>query len=81
MFWIKAWVTEGTMLTQKMETHQIEIDSSRTRKDINIGTVQSNAQYMMTESPHFLSLLHCIRFIIFFILTSGYLICNGRTLI
>lgn len=54
------------MLTQKMETHQIEIDSSRTRKDINIGAVQSNAQYMMTESPHFLSLLHCIWFIYFF---------------
>lgn len=46
------------MLTQEMETHQIEIDSRRMRKDLNIGAVQSSAQYMMTQSPHFLSLLH-----------------------
>lgn len=62
------------MLTQKMETHQIEIDSSRTRKDINIGAVQSNAQYMMTDSPRS-SLLHCTS--VLFILTSGYLFCRG----
>lgn len=43
------------MLTQNMETQQMEIDSSRMRKDIRITAVQSNTLYIMTL--HFKSVL------------------------
>lgn len=60
MFWIKAWVTEGTMLTQKMETHQIEIDSSRTRKDVNM--VQRRVMHNTWWLSHHAFCRHCTAF-------------------
>lgn len=58
---------KGTMITQNMEMHQIKIDSSRKRKDINITVVQSKALYIMshyTFSTSFFIAMHFF-FIIF----------------
>lgn len=61
------------MLTQKMERQQIEIDSSRTRGGV---LVQTNAP-STTDAPLFIA----PHLLYFFILTSGYLICGGATLV